>query len=390
MFFLILNSGSSSLKFQVIEMAKEEALFKGIVDGIGQDECFLKTEDKDGKTQVLEQKVPNHEEALALVLAQLKNAQVLDKINAIGHRVVHGGEKYRAATLVSDKVLADIQELSDLAPLHNPANLSGIYGCKKFFPNIPNIAVFDTAFHQTLPAKAYLYGLPYELYEKFRIRKYGFHGISHQYVSQEAMKVLKENIKDFKILSCHLGAGASICAILKGKSVEISMGFTPLEGLMMGTRAGSFDPEIIIYLLRKGYKLEEVEEMIQKKGGLKGISQTSNDVRELREDELSGNLKSELAFEMFVYRIQRFIGSYSAVLGGLEILIFTGGVGEKAYYLRKRVCEPFGYLSLKLDSRKNKANEAIISTPDSEVTTLVIPSNEELQIARESYQLLKT
>jgi len=353
MFFLILNSGSSSLKFQVIEMAKEEALFKGIVDGIGQDECFLKTEDKDGKTQVLEQKVPNHEEALALVLAQLKNAQVLDKINAIGHRVVHGGEKYRAATLVSDKVLADIQELSDLAPLHNPANLSGIYGCKKFFPNIPNIAVFDTAFHQTLPAKAYLYGLPYELYEKFRIRKYGFHGISHQYVSQEAMKVLKENIKDFKILSCHLGAGASICAILKGKSVEISMGFTPLEGLMMGTRAGSFDPEIIIYLLRKGYKLE-------------------------------------LAFEMFVYRIQRFIGSYSAVLGGLEILIFTGGVGEKAYYLRKRVCEPFGYLSLKLDSRKNKANETIISTPDSEVTTLVIPSNEELQIARESYQLLKT
>lgn len=385
----VLNSGSSSLKFQIIEMPSEKSLLKGRMEEIGNENCFWEIE-QNGDAAKQPAKVATHEEAIGLVLDQLTSSKMeRSDIPAAGHRVVHGGEKYKSAALVTEKVLEDIQALADIAPLHNPANLAGIRACQKILPAIPNIAVFDTAFHQSLPPKAYLYGLPYELYEKHRIRKYGFHGISHNYVSREAMKVLNENIKDFKILSCHLGAGASICAISEGKSVEISMGFTPLEGLMMGTRAGSFDPEIVLYLLRKGYTLNAVEEMMQKKGGLKGISQHTSDVRDLREEELSGDAQSELAFEMFVYRIQRFIGSYSAVLGGLEILIFTGGVGEKAYYLRRRICEKFNYLGMKLDTKKNRLNQIIISSADSQVTVMVIPTNEELQIARESYSLLK-
>ncbi len=328
-----------------------------------------------------------HEEALKEIFSKLVGDLTID---LIGHRVVHGGEKYKSSILIQDSVIQDIRSLSDLAPLHNPANLNGILASQKMFPLLQSVAVFDTAFHQTLPPKAYLYGLPYELYEKFGIRKYGFHGISHQYVSKEAMKILKENIKDFKILSCHLGSGASICAISKGQSIENSMGFTPLEGLMMGTRAGSFDPEIILYLLKKGYTVEEVEEMIHKKAGLKGISRSSANVQELREEELEGDKKSELAFEMFVYRIQRFIGSYTAALGGLEVLIFTGGIGEKAYYLRRRICEPFAYLGLKLNQMANRSNDSVISAGNSQVTVMVIPTNEELEIARECYALSLT
>ena len=386
----VLNAGSSSVKFQVIEMPSEASLLRGVVDGIGQPGSFIET-DRQGDKSRRDVAVPDHESAVALALESLKQGSTpANVVDAAGHRVVHGGEKYRSATLVTDTVLKDIRELCDLAPLHNPANLAGILACQKLLPGAPNVAVFDTAFHQTLPPKAYLYGLPYELYEKFRIRKYGFHGISHQYVSREAGRILKENIRDFRVLSCHLGSGASICAIQQGKSVEISMGFTPLEGLMMGTRAGSFDPEIVLYLLRKGYKVEEVEEMMIKKGGLKGISQNTNDVRDLREDELSGDAQSELAFDMFVYRIQRFIGSFTAVLGGLDILIFTGGIGEKAYFLRRRICEKFGYLGLKLDMPRNRSNKEIVSTADSQVTVMVVPTNEELQIARESYALLKS
>ena len=334
--------------------------------------------------QGLQEGIPVTEEALGGILRQASASRPLDRVC---HRVVHGGAKYRAAVRVTAEVVKDIEDLSDLAPLHTPANLCGIRAAQKVFPGLPNSAVFDTSFHQTLPPKAYLYGLPYELYEKYRIRKYGFHGISHKYVSRKAAEILKENIKDFKILSCHLGSGASICAIENGKSVEISMGFTPLDGLMMGTRAGSFDPEIVLYLLKKGYSQDDVEDMMLRRGGLKGISQASNDVRELRDDELQGKPQSELAFEMFVYRVQRFIGSYAAVMGGVELLIFTGGIGEKAYYLRKRICEKHGYMGLKLDARKNRANETVISSPDSEVIVMVIPTDEELQIARECYAL---
>lgn len=385
----VLNAGSSSLKFQLISMPSEIVQVKGVVDGIGQEECFLLIHRKGGEFKKKES-VQDHEVALNLIFERLKDDAIsAGSVQGIGHRVVHGGEKYRSATLVTDQVQKDIDNLSDIAPLHNPANAAGIRACQKLLPNVPNVAVFDTAFHQTLPPVAYLYGLPYELYEKYGIRKYGFHGISHEYVSGQAMKILKETIKDFKILSCHLGSGASICAIRKGKSVEISMGFTPLEGLMMGTRSGSFDPEIVIYLQRKGYTMEQVEDMMLKRGGLMGISQTSNDVRDLREDELTGEPRSELAFEMFVYRVRRFIGSYCAVLGGLDILIFTGGMGESAYYIRRRICEVFGYLGLKLDVKKNRTNETIISSGDSQVTVMVVPTNEELQIARECVPVLE-
>lgn len=385
----VLNSGSSSLKFQLIQMPDAQAVLRGVVDGIGLPQSFISIH-KDGKETKRDALVKDHAEAVSAAIESI-NASGWEarEIGAVGHRVVHGGEKYKSAAIVNEEVIKDITDLSQIAPLHNPANLKGIEACRQFLPGIPNVAVFDTSFHQTLPPKAYLYGLPYELYQKHGIRKYGFHGISHRYVSREAMRLLKENIKDFKILSCHLGSGASICAISGGKSIEISMGFTPLEGLMMGTRAGSFDPEIILFLLKHGYTVDQVEEMIQKKGGLKGIAQNS-DIRELREEELSGNKKSELAFDMFVYRVQRFIGSYTAVLGGLEVLIFTGGIGEKAYYIRRKICEQFGYMGLKLDTRKNRANETVISEADSDVTVMVVPTNEELEIARESYALLKS
>ena len=385
----VLNCGSSSIKFQLISMPEETVLVKGLVDGIAAAETFLLLEFGSLNKKIVLAAV-DHAQALATIFKHLQQLGFDQKnIQIFGHRVVHGGELYRQPVRVTTEILKEIEALSDLAPLHNPANAAGIKACQQFAPNIANAAVFDTAFHQTLPPKAYLYGLPYELYEKFKIRKYGFHGISHQYVVSEAGKILCENVKDFKIISCHLGNGASVCAIEKGKSVEISMGFTPLEGLMMGTRAGSFDPEIILYLERKGYALADIENMMQKQGGLQGISQSSFDVRDLRQEELLGNPKSELAFEMFVYRVQRFIGSYAAVLGGLDVLIFTGGAGEKAYYLRRRICSQFGYLGLKLDMRKNRANEKIISSENSSVTTLVIPTNEELQIAREIYSLMK-
>lgn len=384
----VLNSGSSSVKFQLIQMPSEKVLFKGLLEGISQSQSTLSMDYADQHVQnVLP--IKNHAEALKAAFQLMKSHGFSSQnVQAAAHRVVHGGEKYSSPTLITAQAESDIQALCELAPLHNPANLAGIFACKQLLPGIPNYAVFDTAFHQTLPPEAYLYGLPYELYEKYRIRKYGFHGISHKYVSQEAMKTLKENIKDFKIISCHLGSGGSVCAIKEGKSIETSMGFTPLEGLMMGTRAGSFDPEIILYLLRKGFSIEQIEDIIHRKSGLRGISQTSYDVRDLREDELSGKQQSELAFKMFVHRVKRFIGSYTAVLEGLDVLIFTGGVGEKAYYLRRRICESLDYLGLKLEARKNRSNETIISSPESKVMVMVIPTNEELQIARETFTVI--
>lgn len=387
MIILVLNSGSSSIKFRLFKMPEEQLLLKGLVEGIGSHSGGAFLWERADRCSRKEMTIHSHQEALQVIFEELHNTPEQPEI--IAHRVVHGGEKYKVPVVVTPEVVQDIEALFDLAPLHNPPNLAGIRICQEKMPTLPNIAIFDTAFHQTLPPKAYLYGLPYELYEKYRIRKYGFHGISHKYVSRESMRILKENIKDFKILSCHLGAGASICAIEEGKSVQTSMGFTPLDGLMMGTRAGSFDPEIIVYLMRKGHSITEIEEMMQKKSGLKGISRRSFDVRDLREDELSGGAQSELAFEMFVSSVQRYLGSYSAVLGGLDLIIFTGGVGEKAYYLRRRILESFSFLGVKMDVRKNRANETIISAADSNVTVMVIPANEELQMAREAYQLIQ-
>jgi len=383
---LVLNAGSSSIKFQLIDSETEVSLFRGRVEEIGSDESkvIYKTEDGESESRV---KIKSHSEAIDIALKSLIEARAisdLSEIGAIGHRVVHGGERFKETVHIDDTVIDAIEELIDLAPLHNPHNLAGILACRKLLPDVDQYAVFDTAFHATIPKKAFLYGLPYELYTKHGIRKYGFHGISHKYVAHEAMRILKEDIKDFKIITCHLGNGSSICAVNHGESVETSMGFTPLDGLMMGTRSGSFDPVIIPFLVRrKGYTIEEVEDLMQKRSGLMGISTHTSDVRNLREEELEGSETARLALDMFVYRVQKYIGSHIAAMAGVDVIVFTGGIGEKAHFLRRLICLNLEYIGLKLDMQANRANETFISTKDSPIFAMVVPTNEELQIVRE-------
>jgi acetate kinase len=387
---LVLNAGSSSIKFQLIDSKTEKSLIRGRVEEIGSDASPViytagEIEEKDTA------RVKSHSDAIDIALKSILKSGVigdLKEIDAVGHRVVHGGERFKETQLVTDEVIDAIEELIDLAPLHNPHNLAGILACIDLLPGVPNYAVFDTAFHSTLPKKAFLYGLPYELYTQHSIRKYGFHGISHKYVSRQAMRILEEDIKDFKIITCHLGNGSSICAVSHGQSVETSMGFTPLDGLMMGTRSGSFDPEIIPFLVRrKGYTIEEVEDLMNRRSGLMGISNYTSDVRNLREEELEGNESARLALEMFVYRVQKYIGSHMAAMGGVDVLVFTGGIGERAHYLRRLICLNFAFLGLKLDIHANRDDETIISTKDSPIIAMVVPTNEELQIAREIMEL---
>ena len=388
---LVLNAGSSSIKYQLIDSQSEESLIRGRVEEIGSNSSpiIYKTGEIEEQDTA---KVKSHSSAIDFALKSILKSGVigsLEEIEAVGHRVVHGGERFKETQLITDEVLDAIEELIDLAPLHNPHNLAGIQACIEHLPEVPNYGVFDTAFHSTLPKKAFLYGLPYELYTQHGIRKYGFHGISHKYVSHQAMRLLEEDIKDFKIITNHLGNGSSICAVNCGKSVETSMGFTPLDGLMMGTRSGSFDPEIIPYLVRrKGYSIEEVEELMNKRSGLMGISNYTSDVRNLREEELEGNESARLALEMFVYRVQKYIGSHTAAMGGVDVIVFTGGIGERAHYLRRLICLNFAFLGLKLDIHSNRANDTIISTKDSPIIAMVVPTNEELQIVREIRDLM--
>lgn len=388
--FLVLNAGSSSVKFQLIESSTEKCLIRGIVEAIGTNQGALKYS-FDQETVDSNAEVSNHKSAIDLAIKSILDSGVIssiEEINAIGHRVVHGGERFRSPTIITEEVMKAIDELSDLAPLHNPHNLAGIIACQVLLPGVEQYAVFDTAYHSTLPPKAYLYGLPYELYETYKIRKYGFHGISHKYVALEAMRILREHVRDFKIITCHLGNGSSICATRYGKSVETSMGFTPLDGLMMGTRSGSFDPEIIPFLIkRKGFTIDEIEEIMNKRSGLMGISNYTSDVRNLREEELEGDEPARLALEMFIYRVRKFIGSHSAAIGGMDVLVFTGGIGEKAHYLRRMICKNLSFIGVKLDVNLNRSNEVQISAGDSQVIVLVIPTNEELQIVREIKEL---
>jgi acetate kinase len=383
---LVLNAGSSSIKYQVIDAEREESLIRGIIDEIGSGSSGVHYVAGDKESERKE-RVRTHSEAIGIALKCILEAGVVEdlrEIDAVGHRVVHGGERFTGTVPITDEVVKVIDDLIDLAPLHNPHNLAGILACRDKLPGVDQYAVFDTAFHSSLPKKAFLYGLPYELYNKHGIRKYGFHGISHKYVAHQAMRILKEDIKDFKIVTCHLGNGSSLSAVRYGNSIETSMGFTPLDGLMMGTRSGSFDPEIIPFLIRrKGYTIEEVEDMMNRRSGLMGISTHTSDVRNLREEELEGNETARLALEMFVYRVQKFIGSHTAAMGGVDVIVFTGGIGEKAYYLRRMICMNFDYVGLKLDMNANRNNETIISAKDSRVTAMVIPTNEELQIVRE-------
>lgn len=394
---LIINCGSSSLKYQVINSDTEDVLAKGLCERIGIDgRLVYQPAGKDKITT--ETSMPTHKQAIQLVLEALIDKdhgvlKSLDEIQAVGHRVVHGGEKFAKSCILTEEVLKAIEECNDLAPLHNPANLIGINACKEIMPNIPMVAVFDTAFHQTMPSKAYIYGLPYEYYEKYAVRKYGFHGTSHSYVSQKAAEFLKKPYDNLKTIVCHLGNGASISAVLNGKSVDTSMGLTPLEGLIMGTRSGDIDPSIVEFIAKKeNLSLEEVMNVLNKKSGLLGLTKgMSSDFRDLRSAAQAGDAQANLALDAFYYRIAKTVGSYVAAMNGVDDIVFTAGIGENASLVREKVCEYFGYLGVKINQEQNEKfeDEMEISTPDSKVKVLVIATNEELAICRETVALVR-
>lgn len=393
---LVINCGSSSLKYQLIDSESEKVLAVGLCERIGQDVSFLKHTPFHGEKVVIEAKMPNHEVAVQMVLDALTDSKhgvikSLDEIGAVGHRVVHGGEKFASSTIINDEVLKAIEECNDLAPLHNPANLIGIHACQNLMKGVPMVAVFDTAFHQTMPPKAFLYGLPHEYYSNYKIRKYGFHGTSHSYVSKRAAEFAGLDINNSKIVVCHLGNGASISAVLNGKSIDTSMGFTPLAGLVMGTRSGDIDPSIIEFIAKKeGKSIDQIMNVLNKESGVQGMSDVSSDFRDINAAMASGNQKAIVAFEVFCYRVAKYIGGYVAAMNGVDLIAFTAGVGENDGKVREWVCEYLGYLGVKIDAQKNmvKGQEAVITTDDSKTLVCVIPTNEELTIARETVALL--
>jgi len=392
---LVINCGSSSLKYQLIDSDSETALAVGLCERIGID-GRLNHKPAGGEKIVIDEEMKDHEAAIQMVLDALvdKNHGVitsLDEIGAVGHRVVHGGEKFAHSTIITDEVLKAIEECNDLAPLHNPANLIGINACKHIMPGTPNVAVFDTAFHQTMPAKAYLYGIPHEYYDKYKVRRYGFHGTSHSYVSKRLCKVAGLDENNSKVIVCHLGNGASISAVLNGKSVDTSMGLTPLEGLVMGTRSGDLDPAIIEYIANKeNLSLDEVMNVLNKKSGVLGMSGVSSDFRDLGTAAEEGNKHAQDALDVFSYRVAKYIGAYVAAMNGVDAIAFTAGVGENDAYVRGEVAKYIGFLGITIDEEANKARgkEVMISTPESKVKVYIIPTNEELAIARETVALV--
>jgi acetate kinase len=393
---LVINCGSSSLKYQLIDSETEVALAVGLCERIGIDGRLNHTPNG-GEKVVIEQAMPDHEVAIRMVLDALTNENYgviknLDEIDAIGHRLVHGGEKFTKSVIIDDEVIAGVEECSPLAPLHNPANLIGVRACQAIMPGVPNIGVFDTAFHQTMEPVAYMYGLPYEYYEKYKVRRYGFHGTSHSFVSKRAIQMLNLDPDNSKIIVCHLGNGSSISAVKNGKVVDTSMGMTPMEGLVMGTRCGDMDPTIVEYLAHSLNKsLEEVMVILNKKSGVLGISGVSSDFRDLDKASNEGNERAKLAVEVFSYRTAKYIGSYIAAMNGVDAIVFTAGLGENNNVVREQVLNHFGYMGITLDKEANqiRGEEKIISTPDSKVTVAVIPTNEELAIAHETVALLK-
>ena len=393
---LVINCGSSSLKYQLIDSETEVALAVGLCERIGIDGRLNHTPNG-GEKVVIEQAMPDHEVAIRMVLDALTNENYgviknLDEIDAIGHRLVHGGEKFTKSVIIDDEVIAGVEECSPLAPLHNPANLIGVRACQAIMPGVPNIGVFDTAFHQTMEPVAYMYGLPYEYYEKYKVRRYGFHGTSHSFVSKRAIQLLNLDPDNSKIIVCHLGNGSSISAVKNGKVVDTSMGMTPMEGLVMGTRCGDMDPTIVEYLAHSLNKsLEEVMVILNKKSGVLGISGVSSDFRDLDKASNEGNERAKLAVEVFSYRTAKYIGSYIAAMNGVDAIVFTAGLGENNIVVREQVLSHFGYMGITLDKEANqiRGEEKIISTPDSKVTVAVIPTNEELAIAHETVALLK-
>jgi len=390
---LVLNCGSSSLKYQLIDMEGERVLAKGLCERIGIDGRFQHTGKAAYKTDA---EMKNHTEAIRIVIEALLDKEhgvlgSIKEINAVGHRVVHGGEFFSQSVIITDDVIKAIDECSALAPLHNPANLMGIRACEEQMPGVPQVAVFDTAFHQTMPPKAYLYAIPYEYYEKYKIRRYGFHGTSHRYVTQRAAVMLKKPLDQLKLISCHLGNGASVCAVAYGKSIDTSMGLTPLAGLAMGTRSGNLDPAVIEFLADKeNLNIEQVENILNKKSGMLGLSGVSSDFRDIKEAEKQGNMRAKVALELFHYRVAKSVGGYAAALNGADAIIFTAGLGENSGDSRSAICKYFGYLGLHIDEEKNNIRgvEADVSTDGSTVRALVIPTNEELMIARDAAWLL--
>ena len=395
---LVINCGSSSLKYQLISSDSEDVLAKGLCERIGIDGSAI-THQPSGKDKVTTL-VPmkDHTDAVRYVIEKLTDKEVgviksLDEIDAVGHRIVHGGEKFASSVIIDDEVMKAIEECNDLAPLHNPANLIGINSCKKIMPHVPMVAVFDTAFHQTMPKKAYLYGLPYEYYEKYKVRRYGFHGTSHDFVSKRAAQILGKDRKDLKIIVCHLGNGASISAVMNGKSIDTSMGFTPLEGLIMGTRSGDIDPAIVSYIANKeNITADDVISICNKKSGVLGLSDgISSDFRDLSAAAHSGNEKAQVTLDTYAYRVAKYIGAYAVAMKGVDVIAFTAGVGENNCEMRAMIAEYLTFLGTSIDSKKNelRGEEVILSKPGDKVITMVVPTNEELAIARETVRLVK-
>jgi len=395
---LVINAGSSSLKYQLIDSDSEQVLAKGLCERIGIDgSCIKYNSSKTGEKKEKQIDMPDHGVALKTVIDVLVSPEdgainSLSEIDAVGHRVVHGGEYFNSSVLVTDDVIAKIEECADLAPLHNPANLLGIRACKELMPETPQCVTFDTAFHQTMPEKAYIYGIPYSYYENYKIRRYGFHGTSHSYVSKEAVKHLDKPVEDTKIIVCHLGGGASITAVQGGKSVDTSMGLTPLEGLVMGTRSGNIDPAIIQYIANKeGKSIDEILNILNKESGLMGLSGRSSDCRDIDAGIKEGDKRSIIAFNAFVYSAVKIIGSYIASMNGVDLIAFTAGIGENDDKIRAAIMENFKYIGASIDAEKNAAthgDEVEIQSADSKVKVVVIPTNEELTIARETLEII--
>ena len=391
---LVINTGSSSIKYQLYRMPQGQVLAKGVVERIGDKDSKL-SHSCNGKTHTAEVMVKDHEDGMDLILQRLADKDVgvienVSEIHAVGHRVVHGGEEFTGSVVIDDAVLASIEKFSDLAPLHNPPNLTGIRAARHSLPDARQVACFDTAFHSTIPKVAYMYALPYELYEKYRVRRYGFHGTSHRYVARRAAELMDRDKYDANVITCHLGNGCSITAVKDGKSVDTSMGLTPLEGVVMGTRSGDFDPAILFYLADKGYDSKALNAMCNKESGLLGISGESNDMRNLIELSEKGNERAKLAIDIFCYRIKKYIGAYSAVVGRLDAVVFTGGIGENAASVRAEICSGLGWIGIEISIDKNNAmkeHECDISTDSGRVKVFVIPTNEEAAIANDTYEL---
>ena len=392
---LVINCGSSSLKFQLINSESEAVLAKGLCERIGID-GRLTYQPVGGEKNVSEKAMPTHTEAIQFVIDALTDADTgvvksLDEIGAVGHRVVHGGEKFAKSVVVTPEVKAAIAECNDLAPLHNPANLIGIEACESLMPGTPQVVVFDTAFHQTMPEKAYMYGLPYEYYEKYKVRRYGFHGTSHSFVSKRVAEIVGKPYNATKTIVCHLGNGASVSAVLNGESVDTSMGLTPLEGLVMGTRSGDIDPAIMEFIAKKeNLDIAGIMNVLNKKSGVEGVSGVSSDFRDLEAAAKAGNKRAELAIDVFAYRVAKYVGAYTAAMNGVDNIVFTAGIGENCALVRTKVCSYLGYLGITIDEEANgkRGEEIVISTPDSKVKVLVVPTNEELAIARETVALV--